>query len=199
MNFDAIETQLVADLQRALGSSVDVLAGPEGTPPLGGMQPTVFMHAALYEDAEGAAADGAQVARQRVRDGRFSGYVEQRLGRVSVAITCVASAYQTGKALATIAAPRSLLSLSAAQPVPAGQLLDGSVRLMFADFSASIARAESFARQDGNVRYHAQRIELHLDGFLHMWVTASGGLRRPAPKVVAPQGVKTRSSTAARG
>lgn len=194
MNFDGIETRLLADLKRTLGRGASVIAGPAVTPVLGGMEPTVFVHAGRFIDNGGVTADGARVTRRPVREGRRSGIAEERPGRICVDVTCVATAYKTVKDLSTLIAPRSLLSLTVAREFPVGQLANGSVKIAFADFAPSIALSESFVKEETDFRYHAQRLVFQLDGFLHTWVTASGGLR-PAARQPTEQRPKPKKKT----
>jgi len=190
MNFDGIESRLVADLQRSLGRGVAVRAGPEVTLALGGMEPTVFVHAARFDDAGGVTAEGAHISRRPVRDGRRSGIAEERPGRISVEVVCIAAAYKTVKELSTTIAPVSLLALTRERQVLVGDSGKGAVRLKFSDFTASIASAETCVRVENDLRYHRGQLRLRLDGFLHVWITTSGGVKPVEPRPVAPKPVE---------
>lgn len=169
MDFEAIENVVVSELGRALRRKALVQAGPSHTPPLAGMQPTVFVHAARFEDFEGVTANGAQTTRRRVRQGRRWGMGEERPARLSLEVTGIASAYNTVQALGSVLTPRTLLALRALKQVDLTKLPPRFGKLSFEDFSCHLALAESSIQVDDELRYHSQRLVFELNGFLHCW------------------------------
>lgn len=199
MDFEPIENLVVTELGRALGRKTSVQAGPAYTPPLGGMQPTVYVHAARYEDFQGVATNGAQTSRIRVRRGRRWGTGEERPARLTIEVICIAAAYQTVRELSSVITPRTLLALKGLDEIDLAQASSRFGRLTFKDFTSHLAFAESAIRIEEELRYHSQRLSFELNGFLHSWIPEPKPAKKPTttkasekasakPKQAAPSG-----------
>jgi hypothetical protein len=182
MNLDRVEALLVPPLKRLFGRKVQVVAGPVSSPALAGMQSMVFVHARTFLDGDGITREGAHVARRPLTEGRLKGFAEERPGRIVVDVTCLAQAYSTVKDLSGVISPLVLRSLESVTEIPVGALPNSSVRLVFADFAASLAGAEFVRHEEGDLAWHLGRLSFNLDGFLHVTVTNRGGLvKKPKP------------------
>jgi hypothetical protein len=198
MNLDRIESALVPSLKRFLGRKIEVVAGPVFSPPLGGMQPMVFVHAQSFEDGGGVTPEGARTARRPVSEKRNKGYAEERPGRILLEITVLARVYDTVKRLCHGLSPFVLRALAAEEEYPVGELKNRSVRLAFADFEVNIGSAAFDRVEEAEVVYHAGRLTFRLDGYLHSWVTNRGGLVRRPPAPVGTRTTKTPAKTTAK-
>jgi len=181
MNLDSIESLLVPPFQRLFRGKVDVFQGPAAPPALGGMRPALHVHASRFEDFGGVTDDGAHIARRPAKEGRFRGFAEERPGRIVVEISCLATRYATVQEICATVSPLALRTLESKETFALGELANRSVRLSFADFTAHLSRAEFERKQEKDFALHCGRLEFHLNGFLHAWVTNRGGLR-PRPQ-----------------
>jgi hypothetical protein len=177
MNLDAIEILLVAKLRRLLRKQADVLAGPVSTLALGGMQETVFIHAARFEDHNGITPDGASIARRPFRRGRVSGIAEERPCLIVVEVTCIATAYSRIKALSEEITPEILLALACEREFELGASGNRQSSLKFTDFQACLNQAETIRREDDDIVFHLERLVFHINGALHVQLSKYGGLK----------------------
>lgn len=187
MNLEAIEILLVEKLRRLLRKQVDVLAGPVSKLALGGMQETVFIHAARFEDHNGITPDGASIARRPFRSGRVSGITEERPCLIVVEATCIATAYSRIKALSGEVTPEILLALACEREFELGASEKRQSSLRFTDFQACLNRAETIRRDDDDIVFHLERLVFHISGALHVQLSKYGGLnanRSPRKKPV---------------
>ena len=192
MNLDAIEILLVEKLRRLFGKQVDVLAGPVSTLALGGMQETVFVHAARFEDNNGITPHAASIARRPFRSGRVSGITEERPCLVVVEVTCIATAYSRIKVLSGEITPEILLALACEREFELGTSGNRRSSLKFTDFQACLNRTETIRREDDDLAFHLERLVFHINGALHVQLSKYGGLnaKRPLPKKSVKKTVK---------
>jgi hypothetical protein len=199
MNLDPIENLLVGKLGRLLRKQADVLAGPVSTLVLGGMQETVFVHAARFEDHNGITPDGASIARRPLRNGRVSGIAEERPCLLVVEVTCVATAYSRIKALCREITPEILLVLACEREFELGASDNRQSSLRFTDFQACLNRAETNRREDDGLVFHLEQLVFHINGALHVQLSKYGGLKakqsvreKPVKKIVKKPATKSR-------
>lgn len=193
MNLDPIEVLLVEKLGRLLRNQADVIAGPVFPLALGGMQETVFVHAARFEDYDGITQDGATIARRPIRIGRYSGFTEERPCLIVVEATCIATTYSRVKALCEEISPEILLSLACEREFEVGSSDDRRSSLKFTDFLACLNRVETIRQEDDDIVFHLERLVFHIKGALHVQLSKYGGLkptRRPPPKKPVKKVVK---------
>lgn len=177
MNLGIIETHLLAALQRALPGGVALASGPPVAGPATSLRAEVFAHAARFEDFSGVTAEGARIARRPARvDPDVSGFVEERLARIVVEVTCVCATLRQIQELCALVAPPALLALETTPDPLLTALPDGSVSLRFADFAAALHACETTRELHESVPFHRGRLTFHLDGFLHVRVTRRAGL-----------------------
>jgi len=177
MNLDTIELLLVEKLKRLLPKQVDILAGPVATLALGGMQETIFIHAARFEDHNGISADGASIARRPVRHGRVSGIAEERPCHIVVEVTCIATAYNRIKTLSGEITPEILLALACEREFELGTSDNRQSSLRFKDFQATLNQSETIRQEDDHLVFHLERLVFHINGALHVQLTKYGGLK----------------------
>lgn len=187
MNLDAIENLLVEKLKRLLRKQADVLPGPVATLALGGMQETVFIHAARFEDHNGITPEGASIARRPVRSGRVSGIAEERPCLIVVEITCIATAYSRVKTLSGEIAPATLLALSCEREFELGSSANRQSSLKFADFKSSLNQVETIRQEDDHLVIHLERLVFHINGALHVQLSKYGGLKAKRPPKKTPK------------
>jgi hypothetical protein len=202
MNLDAIEILLVEKLRRLLRRQTDVLAGPVATLALGGMQETVFIHAARFEDHNGITPDGASIARRPFRSGRYTGTAEERPSLIVVEVTCIATAYSRVKALSGGITPEILVALACEREFELGVSDNRRSSLKFADFQACLNQTETIRQEDDHIVFHLERLVFHLDGALHVQLSKYGGLKpkrskrkKPAVKTVKKSAKKAIKKT----
>lgn len=194
MNLGPIETLLTEKLRRLLRKQAEVIAGPVFPLALGGMQETVFVHAARFEDHDGITADGATIARRPIRIGRYSGFAEERPGLVVVEATCIATTYSRVKALCEEITPEILLALACEREYEVGASDNRRSSLKFTDFQAYLNRVETIRREDDDVVFHLERLVFHIKGALHVQLSKYGGLkprRQPSPGKSVNKAAKT--------
>lgn len=186
MNLDAIEILLVEKLKRLLRNQADVFAGPVATLALGGMQETVFIHAARFEDHNGIAHDGASIARRLVRHGRVSGIAEERPCLIVVEVTCIATTYSRIKALSGEITPEILLALACEREFELGASDSRQSYLKFTDFQACLNQAETIRREDDHLVFHLEGLVFHINGALHVQMSKYGGLKSKRSSLKKP-------------
>lgn len=189
MNLDAIETLLVEKLKRLLRKQVDVLPGPVATLALGGMQETLFIHAARFEDNSGNTPDGAAIGRRPVRSGRVSGVAEERPCLIIVEVTCIATSYSRIKALSSEISPEILLALACEREFELGTSDNRQSSLKFTDFQSNLSHAETIREEDDHLIFHFERLVFHINGTLQVMLSKYGGLKpkkstQKKPKVI---------------
>jgi hypothetical protein len=176
MTLDSIELLLVEKLRRLLRKQADVLAGPVSSLPLGGMQETVFIHAAHFVDHNGATSDGASIARRPFKNGRVAGLVEERPCHIVLEVTCIATTYHRIKTLSGEISPEVLLILACEREFELGVSGNRRSSLKFTDFQVSLNQMETTRQEDDDLVYHMARMIFHLDGALHVQLSKFGGL-----------------------
>jgi len=177
MNLDPIEVLLVEKLEKLLRKQADVLAGPVSTLALGGMQETIFIHAARFEDHNGITPDGASIARRPIRKGSVSGIAEERPCLIVVEVTCIATAYSRIKALSEGITLEILLALACEREFDLGASVNKQSSLKFTDFQACLNQAETARREDDDFVLHLERLVFHINGALHLQLSKHGGLK----------------------
>ena len=179
MNLEPIEAYLVTSLKRVFSRRVILIAGPESPPPLAGLQPTVFVHAARFFDHDGLTTDGARTGRRAVRGpGRLRGFEEERPARIVVSVTVISATHRQVQELCEPVAPEVLFRLETMPEVPLGGRPRGGTSLAFADFRACLHDTEYGHDEVDDISYHRGRLTFHLDGFFHVRITGTGVLRR---------------------
>jgi hypothetical protein len=186
MNLDAIEILLVEKLRRLLRKQADVLAGPVSSLALGGMQETVFIHAARFEDHNGITPDGASIARRPFRNRRVSGIAEERPCHIVVDVTCIATAYSRIKALSGKITPEIMLALACEREFELGASDNRQSSLKFTDFQACLNQAETIRREDDDLVFHLERLVFHINGALHVQLSKYGGLKAKRSSLKKP-------------
>jgi len=166
-------------LKRTFGSKVLLIAGPESPPPLAGLEPTVFVHAARFIDHEGRTEDGARIGRRAVRGpGRQRGFEQERPARIVVSVTTISATHRQVQELCEPVAPEVLFRLETMPDVLLGVRPSGGTLLSFEDFHACL-HGTQYGRDDvDGIGYHWARLTFHLDGFLHVRISGNGTLRR---------------------
>jgi len=177
MNLGKIESQLTGRLKRLLGRSVQVIAAPATAPVLGGMRPTVYVHASKFEDFGGITATGAHIARTRVSQPPFNGFAEKRPSRIIIHISCLAASYATVQKLCSSITPMVLLTLETLPEIPVGASKNNSVRLSYDDFTACLNAAEFKRQQEQDFAVFCGQLVFYLEGFLHLVLTKRGRMR----------------------
>ena len=177
MNLDPIENLLIEKLKRLMGKEADVIAGPVATLALGGMQETVFIHAARFEDHNGVTPEGASIARRPVRSGRVTGVTEERPCAIVVEISCIATAYSRVKALSGKITPEILLVLACEREFEVGASDNRQGLLKFTDFQTSLNQVETIRREEDHIIFHCERMVFHINGALHVMLSKYGGLK----------------------
>lgn len=186
MNLDVIESLLVEKLKRLLRNQADIVAGPVATLALGGMQETVFVHAARFEDHNGIAPDGALIARRLVRRGRVSGITEERPCLIVVEVTCIATSYSRIKALSGEISPEILLALACEREFDLGASDNRQSYLKFIDFQANLNRAHTIRREDDHLVFHLEDLAFHINGTLQVQLSKYGGLKSKRSSLKKP-------------
>ncbi len=171
-----IEEFLEKRLKRLLGKQILVTKGPLNITKYSGIKPEVFVHVSKLEDFDGIMPDGAHTTRRRISGpSTFKGFEEERPGRISLAITCLAGTYKLVQTLCNILTPEVLLSLEILPRIPLGSLPNGSVQLHFEDFTANLHTAEHRRITIENTSYFNGELIFYLNGFIHIRLTKRGG------------------------
>jgi hypothetical protein len=136
-----------------------------------------------FTDQGGVTADGSRIARVPLSGKRrLQGYVEERPGRVSIAIECVALSYPAVQQLCAVAAPAGLAALASPTPLWLGSTADERCVLEFCDFSACLHSLVFSIEPDRDRPFCRGSIEFHLDGFLRTQLRRTALRGAPATK-----------------
>ena len=187
MDLGVIETFLQAAVKRAVPPEVAVMPGPPVAGPATGLRAEVFVQVVRYEDLGDVTDEGARVARRPARAAKLAGFAEERPARITVEVTSVCAARAQMHRLCSLVAPPLLLALDTMPDPALATLPDGSVSLVFSDFTAVLAGCETTRQVHDAAACHEGRLTFHLNGFLHTCVMQRGGLHatkpRPAPAI----------------
>lgn len=181
MNMQQLEIPLKTQLQRALGKAVEVKVQPAAIPVLGGMRPTVFIHASEFQDLGGVTDSGARIAREPIAEPPYKGFTEQRPARMIVKVTCMAATYVGVQELMATIVPTVLLGLESLSAFSLGDTPNNKVRLGFDDFRACLHHSRINRQEADDVVLFAGEMIFYLNGFLHVVVSRRGALK-PPPK-----------------
>lgn len=177
MNLGIVEDVLLRALQSRLGSDVECHAGPAVCGPVTGMRAQVFVHATAFTDFGAVTAEGAHIARQRVRlDSGASGFTEQRPAAIDIEATCICAQHGQAQALAGLVAPVLLEALETLAPPLLSDPADAARRLRFGDHRAHVHAQRSQRLMHDRVGAAQVVLGLRLDGFLHVLLARQGGL-----------------------
>ncbi len=183
MDARQIEDLVERKLKRMLGKSILVIKGPAASTKYSGIRPEVFIHISRFEDFNGIMPDGEHVTRTPVK-GRstFKGFEEYRPARLALTVTCVAGLYSNLQEICEALSPTVLLTLELLPDITLGALPDDTVQLSFRNFTACLHTAIlDGASGEGN-NYYRGELVFHLNGFIHVWITKRGGVRKgPSP------------------
>ena len=176
MDTSMIEEFLEKRLKRLLGKQILITKGPLNITKYSGIRPEVFVHVSKLEDFDGIMPDGAHTSRRRISgQSTFKGFVEERPGRISLTITCLAGTYKLVQSICNLLIPGILLSLEVLPRIPLGSLPDDSVQLHFEDFTANLHTAAHRKISIENTSYFHGALTFYLNGFIHVWLTKRGG------------------------
>ena len=171
-----IEEFLEKRLSRLLGKQILVSKGPLAITKYSGIKPEVFVHISKLEDFEGIMPDGAHTTRRPASGpSTYKGFEEERPGRITLTITCLAGSYKLVQDICNLLTPGVLLSLEMLPRIPLGSLPDDSVQLYFEDYTANLHKAEHGRITIEDSSYFNCELAFHLNGFIHVWLTKRGG------------------------
>lgn len=173
-----IEEFLEKRLRRLLGRQIVVTKGPLIFTKYSGIRPEVFVHASKLEDFDGIMPDGARTARRNSSGTTsFTGFEEERPGRITLVVTCLAGTYKLVQDMCKLLAPGILLSLELLPKIPLGSLPDDSVQLHFEDFTANLHLSEQRSIKVEDTDYFNGELTFYLNGFIHILLTKKGGFK----------------------
>ena len=171
-----IEDFLEKRLSRLLGRQILVTKGPLVTTKYSGIRPEIFLHVSKLEDFDGIMPDGAHTTRRPASGpSTYKGFEEERPGRITLTITCLASSYKLVHDICNLLTPGVLLSLEMLPRIPLGSLPDDSVQIYFEDYTANFHKAEYGRFNIEDSSYFNCELAFYLNGFIHVWLTKRGG------------------------
>jgi hypothetical protein len=171
-----IEEFLGKRLNQMLGKQILIAKGPQTITKYTGIRPEVFVHFSRLEDFDGIMPDGAHTTRRPAfGPSTYKGFEEERPGRITLIITCLASTYKLVQDICNLLTPGVLLSLELLPKIPLGSLPDDSVKLYFEDYTANLHKAEHSRINIEDTTYLNCELTFHLNGFIHVWLTKRGG------------------------
>jgi hypothetical protein len=177
MDLGPIEQSLVAALREALGRDFELSRGPVVPGPASGVRPQVFVHAAAFDDGGGRTDDGAQVAALPLeRPDGVRGVAEQRPATIDVEIGCLCGQHVQAQTLAGLVVPAAMAALATLGPVRLSDPADGRRRLHFAEHRCAVHRLRSWRLPETGAPASVVLLTLRLAGFVHVQLTAPGGL-----------------------
>ena len=183
MDARIVEKLLEDRLKRLFGKKILLTRGPFVLSKFGGIRPEVYFHVSKLEDFGGITVDGAKISRRSVKDrSSLKGFAEERPGRLIVTVTCLSGSYDILQEVLKTISPSVLLGLEQVTGFSLGSLQGDAVQLRFDDFQACLASAELDSETNEKFSYFRGTLVFHLNGFIHVRVTARGGLTRK-PKV----------------
>lgn len=179
MDARLVEKFLEDRLKRLLGKQILLTRGPFVAPKFGGIRPEVYFHVSKFEDFGGVTADGAFIARRLVKGtSTLKGFAEERPGRMIVTVTCLSGSYDILQEVLKTVSPSVLLGLEQVPGFSLGSLPGDAVQLRFDEFNACLSSADLRSESSEEFPYFRGTLIFHLNGFIHVRVTARGGLRR---------------------
>ena len=183
MDARIVEKFLEDRLKRVIGKQVLLTRGPLVVPKLGGIRPEVYFHVSKLEDFGGITVDGAKISRRSVKGpSNLKGFTEERPGRMIVTVTCLSGSYDILQEVLKTISPSVLLGLEQVPGFSLGPSQSDAVQLRFDDFQACLASAKLDSETNEKFSYFRGTLIFHLNGYIHVRVTARGGLTRK-PKV----------------
>ncbi len=183
MDARIVEKLLEARLKRVLGKQILLTRGPFVVSKFGGIRPEVYFHVSKLEDFGGITVDGAKISRRSVKGpSSLKGFAEERPGRIIVTVTCLSGSYDILQEVLKTISPSVLLGLEQVPGFSLGSVQGDAVQLRFDDFQACLASAELDSEANEKFSYFCGNLVFYLDGYIHVRVTARGGLTRK-PKV----------------
>lgn len=183
-----IEKILEDRLKRVLGKQILLTRGPFVVPNFGGIRPEVYFHVSKLEDFGGVTADGARIARRSVKGpSTLKGFAEERPGRMILTVTCLSGSYDILQEVLRTVSPSVLLGLEQAPGFSLGSLPGDTVQLRFDEFNACLASADLRSENSEKFSYFLGSLIFHLNGFIHVHVTARGGLTRKSKTKTIPR------------
>ncbi len=183
MDARIVEKLLEDRLKRLFGKKILLTRGPFVVSKFGGIRPEVYFHVSRLEDFGGMTVDGAKISRRSVKGpSSLKGFAEERPGRLIVTVTCLSGSYDILQEVLKTISPSVLLGLEQVPGFSLGSLQGDAVQLRFDDFQACLASAELDSETNEKFSYFRGTLIFHLNGYIHVRVTARGGLTRK-PKV----------------
>ncbi len=183
MDARIVEKLLEARLKRLFGKNILLTRGPFVVSKFGGIRPEVYFHVSKLEDFGGITVDGANISRRSVKGpSTLKGFAEERPGRMIVTVTCLSGSYDILQEVLKTISPSVLLALEQVPGFSLGPSQSDAVQLRFDDFQACLASAELNSETTEKFSYFRGTLIFHLNGYIHVRVTARGGLARK-PKV----------------
>ena len=176
MNATFVEAFLEKRLKRLFGKKIKVNAGPLVVSKLSGIHPEIAVWVNRVEDFGGLMPDGSHTKRRRAQGtSTFKGYEEERPGRLSVTVSCIAGTYKLTQQICDMLSPAVLLALEMLPRFPLGTLPDDSVTLYFEDFISNFHAASIGLRTEEDFSFYQGDLVFHMNGFIHVWLTKRGG------------------------
>lgn len=176
-----IEDHLYKSVKKILGKQVPVSKSPFVVTKFTGVRPEVFLHASKLLDFDGAMTDGAKTTRRPVTGpSTYKGIEEERPGRITLVVTCVAGTYTLLQDICSVISPTVLSSLKTLPKIPMGKLPDESTQLHFEDFTSNLHSAKLGRENEDGLTFFKGELIFYLNGFIHVWLTKRGGFTTKA-------------------
>ena len=173
-----IEDHLVKGLPRLIKKKIPVIKGPFTLTKFTGVHPEIFIHARKLEDFNGIMPDGAHTARRPTEErGTYKGFEEERPGRITLIVTCIAGTYTLVQEICGRLIPSVLFSLQLLPKIPLGSLPDNSTQLQFEDFTSNLHLADLGRVTEEDISYYKGELIFYINGFIHVLITKRGGFR----------------------